>query len=121
MEWIRSSNGTSPTPGGRLAALRRARDLLLQATELHRQFRARAATDGQLPLGGELVTPEPSGLPEMASRDQVNAELDTLRAPAFNSVDHHAGAGSRRRSQCAEPERREPPRVRGEQRMPRDP
>lgn len=36
------------------------RDLLLQAAELHRQSRSRAATDGQLPLGGELVTATPS-------------------------------------------------------------
>ncbi|MFJ9901108.1 DNA polymerase III subunit alpha, partial [Streptomyces sp. NPDC091280] len=54
------------------------RDLLLQATELHRHSRNRAATDGQLPLGGELVTAHPSGLPEMTSRDKLGAELDTL-------------------------------------------
>ncbi|MET7695254.1 DNA polymerase III subunit alpha [Streptomyces sp. NPDC005483] len=54
------------------------RDLLLQATELHRQSRNRTATDGQLPLGGELVTAAPSGLPEMTSRDQLGAELEVL-------------------------------------------
>ncbi|MFD3542448.1 DNA polymerase III subunit alpha [Streptomyces sp. NPDC058662] len=53
------------------------RDLLLQAAELHAHTRARPA-DGQLPLGGELVTAEPSGLPEMTSREALHAEIDVL-------------------------------------------
>lgn len=66
------------------------RDLLLQATELHRQFRARAATDGQLPLGGELVTAGPSGLPEMTSRDKLSAELDVLSIDVTHHLmEHH--------------------------------
>ncbi|MFB9584743.1 DNA polymerase III subunit alpha [Streptomyces goshikiensis] len=54
------------------------RDLLLQAAELHAHTRARPA-DGQLPLGGELVTAEPSGLPEMTSREALSAEIDVLK------------------------------------------
>ncbi|MFJ9598015.1 DNA polymerase III subunit alpha [Streptomyces virginiae] len=54
------------------------RDLLLQAAELHSHTRARPA-DGQLPLGGELVTAEPSGLPEMTSREALTAEIDVLK------------------------------------------
>ncbi|MFF7953955.1 DNA polymerase III subunit alpha [Streptomyces griseorubiginosus] len=54
------------------------RDLLLQATELHRQSRNRTTTDGQLPLGGELAAAAPSGLPDMTSRDQLGAELEVL-------------------------------------------
>ncbi|WP_329529544.1 DNA polymerase III subunit alpha [Streptomyces sp. NBC_01462] len=66
------------------------RDLLLQAVELHRQSRARAATDGQLPLGGELVSAEPSGLPEMTSRDKLDAELETLQIDVTHHLmDHH--------------------------------
>jgi error-prone DNA polymerase len=66
------------------------RDLLLQATELHRQFRSRAATDGQLPLGGELVTADSSGLPEMTSRDKLGAELETLSIDVTHHLmDHH--------------------------------
>ncbi|MDQ1052015.1 DNA polymerase III subunit alpha [Streptomyces sp. V4I2] len=66
------------------------RDLLLQATELHRQSRARAASDGQLPLGGELVTAEPSGLPEMTSRDKLTAELETLSIDVTHHLmEHH--------------------------------
>ncbi|MFF2430937.1 DNA polymerase III subunit alpha [Streptomyces mirabilis] len=66
------------------------RDLLLQATELHRQVRARAATDGQLPLGGELVTAGPSGLPEMTSRDKLGAELDVLSIDvSHHLMEHH--------------------------------
>ncbi|GGZ89964.1 DNA-directed DNA polymerase [Streptomyces subrutilus] len=53
------------------------RDLLLQAAELHAHTRARPA-DGQLPLGGELVTADPSGLPEMTSREALNAEISVL-------------------------------------------
>ncbi|MFJ2397301.1 DNA polymerase III subunit alpha [Streptomyces sp. NPDC087843] len=66
------------------------RDLLLQSVELHRQSRARAATDGQLPLGGELVSSEPSGLPEMTSRDKLDAELETLQIDVTHHLmDHH--------------------------------
>ncbi|MFF5188798.1 DNA polymerase III subunit alpha [Streptomyces sp. NPDC000345] len=66
------------------------RDLLLQATELHRQSRNRTATDGQLPLGGELVTAAPSGLPEMTSRDKLGAELDTLSIDVSQHLmEHH--------------------------------
>lgn len=66
------------------------RDLLLQATELHRQSRNRTATDGQLPLGGELVTAEPSGLPDMTSRDKLGAELDTLSIDVSQHLmEHH--------------------------------
>ncbi|EPH46902.1 putative Error-prone DNA polymerase [Streptomyces aurantiacus JA 4570] len=66
------------------------RDLLLQATELHRQSRSRAATDGQLPLGGDLVSAQPSGLPEMSSRDQLNAELEVLSIDVSRHLmEHH--------------------------------
>ncbi|MFF1678375.1 DNA polymerase III subunit alpha [Streptomyces sp. NPDC058256] len=66
------------------------RDLMLQATELHRQARSRAATDGQLPLGGELMTSTPSGLPEMTSRDQLSAELETLQIDVTHHLmEHH--------------------------------
>ncbi|MET9607069.1 DNA polymerase III subunit alpha [Streptomyces sp. NPDC006512] len=65
---------------GALDALRgplTRRDLLLQAAELHAHTRARPA-DGQLPLGGELVTAASSGLPEMTSREALNAEISVL-------------------------------------------
>ncbi|MEU0946895.1 DNA polymerase III subunit alpha [Streptomyces canus] len=66
------------------------RDLLLQATELHRQSRNRTATDGQLPLGGELVSAGPSGLPEMTSRDKLGAELDVLSIDVSRHLmEHH--------------------------------
>jgi error-prone DNA polymerase len=66
------------------------RDLLLQATELHRQSRNRTTTDGQLPLGGELATAAPSGLPEMTSRDMLGAELDTLSIDVSRHLmEHH--------------------------------
>ncbi|GGN40924.1 DNA-directed DNA polymerase [Streptomyces fuscichromogenes] len=70
---------------GPLAGELTRRDLLLQAAELHRQSRSRGTTDGQLPLGGELVTAAPSGLPEMTSRDKLGAELETLQI----DVTHH--------------------------------
>ncbi|MEU9546292.1 DNA polymerase III subunit alpha [Streptomyces mirabilis] len=73
-----------------LAADLTRRDLLLQAAELHGQSRNRAATDGQLPLGGELVTAGPSGLPEMTSRDKLGAELDTLSIDVSQHLmEHH--------------------------------
>ncbi|MFE7076488.1 DNA polymerase III subunit alpha [Streptomyces sp. NPDC057620] len=66
------------------------RDLLLQATELHRQSRHRTTSDGQLPLGGELASPGPSGLPDMTSRDKLAAELDTLSIDVTHHLmDHH--------------------------------
>ncbi|MFJ4689194.1 DNA polymerase thumb domain-containing protein [Streptomyces sp. NPDC088789] len=75
---------------GPLAGDLTRRDLLLQATELHRQSRARTATDGQLPLGGELVTSTPSGLPEMTSRDKLGAELDTLQIDVTHHLMEHS-------------------------------
>jgi error-prone DNA polymerase len=66
------------------------RELLLQATELHRQSRNRTATDGQLPLGDELVTAQPSGLPEMTNRDKLGAELETLSIDVTHHLmEHH--------------------------------
>ncbi|MFF7505158.1 DNA polymerase III subunit alpha [Streptomyces lavendulae] len=66
---------------GALDALRgplTRRDLLLQAAELHSHAQARPAA-GQLPLGGDLVTAEPAGLPEMTSREALSAEIDVLK------------------------------------------
>ncbi|MFC9682824.1 DNA polymerase III subunit alpha [Streptomyces sp. NPDC056948] len=75
---------------GPLAGHLTRRDLMLQVTELHRHSRARAATDGQLPLGGELVTATPSGLPEMSSRDKMSAELETLSIDVTHHLmEHH--------------------------------
>ncbi|KMS74169.1 DNA polymerase III subunit alpha [Streptomyces viridochromogenes] len=75
---------------GPLAGDLTRRDLLLQAAELHRQSRARSATGGQLPLGGELVTAAPSGLPEMTSRDKLSAELETLQIDVTHHLmEHH--------------------------------
>ncbi len=75
---------------GPLAGDLTRRDLMLQATELHRQSRARAASDGQLPLGGELVSAAPSGLPEMTSRDKLSAELETLQIDVTHHLmEHH--------------------------------
>lgn len=66
------------------------RDLLLQATELHRGARNRTTTDGQLPLGDETHTGEPAGLPEMNSRDVMSAELDVLCADVTRHLlEHH--------------------------------
>ncbi|MFI0596676.1 DNA polymerase III subunit alpha [Streptomyces griseus] len=66
------------------------RDLLLQASELHRHQRGRRAGEGQLPLGGELVTTTPSGLPEMTSRDTLDAELEVLSIDVTHHlVSHH--------------------------------
>ncbi|MGW2689899.1 DNA polymerase III subunit alpha [Streptomyces sp. NPDC001414] len=75
---------------GDLAGDLTRRDLMLQATELHRQTRSRAATDGQLPLDGELVTADPSGLPEMTSRDKLGAELENLQIDVTHHLmEHH--------------------------------
>ncbi|MFI5987777.1 DNA polymerase III subunit alpha [Streptomyces sp. NPDC051555] len=66
------------------------RDLLLQATELHRHFRQRTTTDGQLPLGEDLVTAGASGLPEMTRREALSAELDVLSIDVTHHLmDHH--------------------------------
>lgn len=67
------------------------RDLMLQATEIHRQSHARGAADGQLPLGGELATGDAaSGLPEMTGRDKLSAELDVLSIDVTHHLmDHH--------------------------------
>ncbi|MFF0386912.1 DNA polymerase III subunit alpha [Streptomyces sp. NPDC004286] len=66
------------------------RDLLLQATELHRHTRNRATTAGQLALGGDLVTAAPSGLREMSSREQLAAELDVLSIDVSQHLlEHH--------------------------------
>ncbi|MFE2342918.1 DNA polymerase III subunit alpha, partial [Streptomyces sp. NPDC059431] len=77
---------------GALDALRgplTRRDLLLQVAELHRHTRARA-TDGQLALGGELVTAGSSGLPEMSSREALAAEIEVLSIDVSQHLmDHH--------------------------------
>lgn len=77
---------------GALDALRgplTRRDLLLQVSELHRHTRARA-TDGQLALGGELVTAESSGLPEMTSREALTAEIEVLSIDVSQHLmEHH--------------------------------
>ncbi|MFJ3594728.1 DNA polymerase III subunit alpha [Streptomyces sp. NPDC090231] len=66
------------------------RDLLLQATELHRSARNRTTIDGQLPLGDETHAGEPSGLPEMTSRDVMNAEIDVLSIDVSRHLlEHH--------------------------------
>ncbi|MFD7555800.1 DNA polymerase III subunit alpha [Streptomyces sp. NPDC059835] len=65
------------------------RDLLLQVTELHRHTRSHPAT-GQLPLDGDLMTAEPSGLPEMTSRERLGAELSVLSIDVSQHLlDHH--------------------------------
>ncbi|MGW6688358.1 DNA polymerase III subunit alpha [Streptomyces sp. NPDC054961] len=65
------------------------RDLLLQVAELHRHTRARAV-DGQLALGGELVTAQSSGLPEMTSREALAAEIDVLSIDvSHHLMEHH--------------------------------
>ncbi|MFJ8826598.1 DNA polymerase III subunit alpha [Streptomyces sp. NPDC102467] len=66
------------------------RDLLLQARELHRHARNRTTADGQLALGGELVTSEPSGLRELSSRERMSAELDVLSIDVSRHLmEHH--------------------------------
>ncbi|MFC4955553.1 DNA polymerase III subunit alpha [Streptomyces mauvecolor] len=66
------------------------RDLLLQATELHRHARQRTQSEGQLPLGGDLVTAAPSGLPEMTAREALGAELDILAIDVSRHLmEHH--------------------------------
>ncbi|QIB49568.1 DNA polymerase III subunit alpha [Streptomyces aureoverticillatus] len=66
------------------------RDLLLQATELHRHTRNRSTADGQLALGGALVTAEPSGLRELSSRERMSAELEVLSIDVSQHLmEHH--------------------------------
>ncbi|MEU8482330.1 DNA polymerase III subunit alpha [Streptomyces sp. NPDC048641] len=66
------------------------RDLLLQASELHRHARNRTTADGQLALGGELVTSEPSGLRELSSRERMSAELEVLSIDVSQHLmEHH--------------------------------
>ncbi|MFI2360978.1 DNA polymerase III subunit alpha [Streptomyces anulatus] len=66
------------------------RDLLLQAAELHRHQRGRRAGEGQLPIGDELVTTTPSGLPEMTGRETLDAELEVLSIDVTHHLmDHH--------------------------------
>ncbi|MGC5400755.1 DNA polymerase III subunit alpha [Streptomyces sp. DT20] len=66
------------------------RDLLLQATELHRSARNRTTIDGQLPLGDETHAGEPAGLPEMTSRDVMSAEIDVLSIDVSRHLlEHH--------------------------------
>ncbi|MER5549759.1 DNA polymerase III subunit alpha [Streptomyces sp. NPDC002589] len=66
------------------------RDLLLQATELHRQTRTRPST-GQLPLDATLVTAGPAGLREMTAREKLEAELGVLKIDVSRHLmeDHH--------------------------------
>lgn len=66
------------------------RDLLLQATELHRHARNRTTADGQLALGGELVSNRSSGLRELTSRERMAAELEVLSIDVSQHLmDHH--------------------------------
>ncbi|WP_326708077.1 DNA polymerase III subunit alpha [Streptomyces sp. NBC_01474] len=66
------------------------RDLLLQASELHRHARNRATADGQLVFGGDLVGAEPSGLKEMSSRERMSAELEVLSIDVSQHLmEHH--------------------------------
>ncbi|MEV6680656.1 DNA polymerase III subunit alpha [Streptomyces erythrochromogenes] len=83
------------------------RDLLLQITELHRHARQRSLADGQLPLDdGPALTADPTGLPEMTSREALAAELEILGVDlTHHLLDHHhqllreLGATSARRLQ----------------------
>ncbi|WP_308014171.1 DNA polymerase III subunit alpha [Streptantibioticus parmotrematis] len=70
------------------------RDLLLQATELHRHHRNRVAPDGQLalttPLTPEAAGTRPSGLVEMSSRERLDAELEVLSIDVSQHLmEHH--------------------------------
>ncbi|MEU7072901.1 DNA polymerase III subunit alpha [Streptomyces narbonensis] len=66
------------------------RDMLLQATEMHRHARTRPGT-GQLPLDATLVSAGPAGLKEMTSREQLDAELAVLKIDVSRHLmeDHH--------------------------------
>jgi error-prone DNA polymerase len=67
------------------------RDQLLQIAELHRQSRSRTAGAGQLPFTAAPVGgAEPSGLPEMTSRESLGAELHTLGIDVSRHLmEHH--------------------------------
>ncbi|MGW2016751.1 DNA polymerase III subunit alpha [Streptomyces sp. NPDC001927] len=65
------------------------RDLLLQASELHRHTRTRPGA-GQLPIDNALVTAGPSGLREMTSRERLDAELGVLKIDiSQHLMEHH--------------------------------
>ncbi|MFE7948190.1 DNA polymerase III subunit alpha [Streptomyces sp. NPDC057426] len=65
------------------------RDLLLQASELHRHTRTRPGA-GQLPIDDALVTAGPSGLREMSSRERLDAELGVLKIDVSQHLmEHH--------------------------------
>ncbi len=65
------------------------RDLLLQATELHRHTRTRPGA-GQLPIDDSLLTAGPSGLREMTSRERLDAELGVLKIDVSQHLmEHH--------------------------------
>lgn len=66
------------------------RDLLLQATELHRQTRSRPGV-GQLQLDTPLDAADPSGLREMTARERLEAELGVLKIDVSRHLmeDHH--------------------------------
>ncbi|MEV6013816.1 DNA polymerase III subunit alpha [Streptomyces sp. NPDC051976] len=67
------------------------RDLLLHINELHRQTRGRTPGDGQLPLSTEAIgAAQPSGLPEMTSRETLGAELHVLGIDVTQHLmEHH--------------------------------
>ncbi|MEU2144258.1 OB-fold nucleic acid binding domain-containing protein, partial [Streptomyces globisporus] len=66
------------------------RDLLLQATELHRQARTRPGA-GQLPLATAPHAAGSSGLREMTARERLDAELGVLKIDVSRHLmeDHH--------------------------------
>ncbi|MFG2615755.1 DNA polymerase III subunit alpha [Streptomyces anulatus] len=66
------------------------RDLLLQATELHRQVRTRPGP-GQIPLAADPFAAGPSGLREMTARERLDAELGVLKIDVSRHLmeDHH--------------------------------
>ncbi|GGS25547.1 DNA-directed DNA polymerase [Streptomyces rubiginosohelvolus] len=66
------------------------RDLLLQATELHRQTRTRPGA-GQLPLATTPHAAGSSGLREMTARERLDAELGVLKIDVTRHLmeDHH--------------------------------
>ncbi|MFE6892982.1 DNA polymerase III subunit alpha [Streptomyces sp. NPDC057694] len=67
------------------------RDLLLQIAELHRQSRTRTAGEGQLPFDtGAVGGQDPSGLPDLTSRETMSAELNTLGLDVSKHLmEHH--------------------------------
>ncbi|MFI8515320.1 DNA polymerase III subunit alpha [Streptomyces sp. NPDC085460] len=66
------------------------RDLLLQATELHRHTRTRPG-NGQLPLDTSLIAAAPAGLRKMTAREKLEAELGVLKIDVTRHLmeDHH--------------------------------